>query len=331
VIEFGEAVAAREARKPTKKAAERREQYSIQRPTAENATLFDDEVLAPAPAGLTPLDQHVIFLARAIQKHAGTQFEKTLGHVKAEKLAHLAEGYLGVDFGRQPIKDAAGPVDFPHLKAVIARGRALGAFEDVRRQGDIEGYLFVPLPSLSKVAGRMQEAFGEAAARADKLINDLTGLNSHEIEAIATLYAVWNDSLRDGEHPTDDRIFAQFWAWHSSKSNFQLGELRTWLAWMREAKLVPTGQARSTDEKRSAGETTSGRSDGQRIWMSAEQDQTYARLQSLLVDRDVITSGDAQAALGLDAAGVRPLLRRLVEEKLAIVEGEKRGTRYRKV
>ena len=39
------------------------------------------------------------------------------------------------------------------------------------------------------------------------------------------------------------------------------------------------------------------------------------------------TSSDAQAATGLDA-GVRPLLHRLVVEGAAMVEGQKRETRY---
>ena len=51
----------------------------------------------------------------------------------------------------------------------------------------------------------------------------------------------------------------------------------------------------------------------------------------LLAARGAIISGDAQAALGLDAAGMRPLLKRLVDEGLAAVEGKKRGTQYRKV
>lgn len=56
---------------------------------------------------------------------------------------------------------------------------------------------------------------------------------------------------------------------------------------------------------------------------------SYERLKALLAERGAITSGDAQAALGIAATAVRPLLRRLVEEGLARQEGEKRGTRYR--
>jgi Fic family protein len=57
----------------------------------------------------------------------------------------------------------------------------------------------------------------------------------------------------------------------------------------------------------------------------------YAQLTELLRERGVITSADAQALLGLDAVAVRSLLKQLVDEGLAVVEGEKRGTRYRRL
>lgn len=58
--------------------------------------------------------------------------------------------------------------------------------------------------------------------------------------------------------------------------------------------------------------------------------EDYERMKDLLRERGEITSQDAQEILGLDAAGVRPYLRRLVAEGLAIVEGHRRGTRYRR-
>lgn len=64
---------------------------------------------------------------------------------------------------------------------------------------------------------------------------------------------------------------------------------------------------------------------------SSDQAGDYDRLKALLAAQVVVTSGSAQEALGLDAAAVRPLLRRLVDEGLARQEGERRGTRYRKL
>jgi hypothetical protein len=44
----------------------------------------------------------------------------------------------------------------------------------------------------------------------------------------------------------------------------------------------------------------------------------------------VISSRDAQEATGLDAGGVRPHLKRLVEEGRAVTEGRRRGMKYRR-
>jgi predicted ArsR family transcriptional regulator len=51
----------------------------------------------------------------------------------------------------------------------------------------------------------------------------------------------------------------------------------------------------------------------------------------LLRSRGVITSSDAQQATGLDAAGVRPHLQQLVQQGLAVTEGQRRGMRYRRL
>jgi uncharacterized Zn finger protein len=53
-----------------------------------------------------------------------------------------------------------------------------------------------------------------------------------------------------------------------------------------------------------------------------------SRLLNLLRKRGSIDNAAARAITGLDAAGVRPLLQRLVADGHARVEGQKRGTRY---
>ena len=54
----------------------------------------------------------------------------------------------------------------------------------------------------------------------------------------------------------------------------------------------------------------------------------YTTLVQCLRSKGRLASADAQAVTRLDAAGVRPLLHRLVAEGLAKAEGQKRGTRY---
>jgi len=61
----------------------------------------------------------------------------------------------------------------------------------------------------------------------------------------------------------------------------------------------------------------------------ATPSEAYETIRRLLETQHVITSQDAQKATGLDAATVHPHLQRLVQEGLAAVEGERRGTKYR--
>ena len=64
---------------------------------------------------------------------------------------------------------------------------------------------------------------------------------------------------------------------------------------------------------------------------SPSSNGAFTTITELLRSRGVITSSDAQQATGLDAAGVRPYLQQLVQQGLAVTEGQRRGMRYRRV
>jgi hypothetical protein len=118
--------------------------------------------LVPAAA---MLDDYAVFAARVVQRHQGTPHASSLGHVKLEKIAHLAEGWGGVELGRRPQRKPRGPVDFELLEHVIARGRELDAFDAPQRESAEWGYKFVALPRLDDLAARLGDTFGASAAR----------------------------------------------------------------------------------------------------------------------------------------------------------------------
>ena len=64
---------------------------------------------------------------------------------------------------------------------------------------------------------------------------------------------------------------------------------------------------------------------------SPSANSAFTTIAELLRSRGVITSSDAQQATGLDAAGVRPHLQQLVQQGLAVTEGQRRGMRYRRL
>jgi hypothetical protein len=267
-----------------------------------------------AKPSVSPTDRHVFLLARIVQKHEGTPHQATLGSVKAEKIAHLVEAMTGIDLGREPLRDAAGPVDYPHLRKVFHRAEKLFAFQAVARQ-DHEGYRFKPQSGLGKASRRLDEVLGEATAEADRIIDFFVSANTQQAEIVATLYAVWNDLLAEGAAPDDSAIIDGFYAWHSSKAAVERPRLEAALVWMREHGFVPTGKAKLS--KHATGDAMPV--DG----------EAFTKLRGVLEERKVISSADAQAATGLSAPELRPLLQRLVDEGHATREGKARGTKYR--
>lgn len=287
------------------------------------------------------LDAYAIFAARVVQQHQGTPTARTLGHVKLEKIAHLAEPYAGVDLGRRPWAMPRGPADFDLLRQVIERGRELNAFDAPAREGSEWGYQFIALQELDALAGRLDEVFGAQAARLNRLVELLVPLKSRQAEAVATLYAVWNNLLRAGERPDDEQIFAAFRTFHPKKERFQPAVLVRWLGWMREHGIVPDGSARPTLPANQRGVTTAHEVAAAapaalagparptaKMPVTYDTDDSYVAAAALLAEHGALTNGDLQAALGLDGASARALLKRLVAEGLARQEGERRGARY---
>jgi hypothetical protein len=89
---------------------------------------------------------------------------------------------------------------------------------------------------------------------------------------------------------------------------------------------VPTARAAPT---KAHGEAI-GKTARLRVKGSAVGEDIYVTVVALLEERGVISSRDAQEATGLDAGGVRPHLKRLVEEGRAVTEGRRRGMKYRR-
>ena len=94
--------------------------------------------------GISPTDLQAGITAITIVKHTEKGYLETLGHVKTEKIIHLSEYILGLDFERNPVKDAAGPNDFPHAKKVESRA-AKARFYTVSRKetGREAGYSYL--------------------------------------------------------------------------------------------------------------------------------------------------------------------------------------------
>lgn len=174
---------------------------------------------------------------------------KNFGRVKLQKLIYLAEVHAGIyELAGNYVRQAAGPLA-PHLLSETERGMDAGGFyRTVPPTSEGDGYIYSRIGKVGAHSDQLAALLGARAATLTRLIDRFKDYDTRQVEAITTLYAVWNDALIDGETPTDDRIIrGVLEEWHPEKKNkFTATDLKPWLAWMRRNDVVPTGTGSRT-------------------------------------------------------------------------------------
>ncbi len=75
-------------------------------------------------------------------------------------------------------------------------------------------------------------------------------LNTRKSEIIATLYAVWNNMLLDGEAIADSKIIEDAKNWHEEKKHIKHAQWEWGLKYMRDYNFTPSGTGRHTKPQR---------------------------------------------------------------------------------
>lgn len=176
--------------------------------------------------------------------------QATFGRVKFQKIAFLAEAHVGIsELAGSYTREAAGPLDRVLIEEMESGARSIAGIEHEQPGG--AGTTVSYRLGQQRGAHRQELAqwLGEdRTAKLYKLIGDFAALSTKEAEAVATLYGVWNDALREGASPSDDDIISGFLNdWHPEKrAKFRASELPEWLGWMRRHGIVPTGSGPKT-------------------------------------------------------------------------------------
>lgn len=197
--------------------------------------------------GISATDLQAGITAIALQMHI-KQNQHSFHHVKAEKIVHLAEYILNIDLERNPIKDAAGPNDFPHAKKVEHRASMAG-FYTVHKNG--EHYDYQQGRSINKLVQKVQNILGEATNVLSKLIDALVPLSTQQAEIVATVYAAWNNLiLGQGIFSDEDIVFEARENWHTKKQDIPREKFFNAIKWMRANELlIPKGNGKIVTKK----------------------------------------------------------------------------------
>ncbi|WAH63307.1 restriction endonuclease subunit S [Xanthomonas hortorum] len=189
--------------------------------------------------------QAVDFSAYLISKLAS---QRTFGRVAHMKLLFLADSHLGLGLMDGYRRHAAGPLDTT-IYRVEERAAQEGLYStsiEVLKSGQ-EKVSYHIGANISRSIETAASALGAAQKKLDRLIALFEGRKTDDLEAVATLYAVWNDALAGGLHPNDEWLISEFRGnWHEAKERFTPDILGKWLGWMRDNGLVPTGNSAVT-------------------------------------------------------------------------------------
>ena len=174
---------------------------------------------------------------------------KTFGRVALMKHEYLAEAHIGAILDGQYQRQAAGPLDswvYRFEEDAIREGW-FTVGETKMRDGH-KKIIYRKGAELDAKASAAFAALPQAQRdELDRVLALLGGKPTEEVEIIATLFAVWNDSLIDGHSPSDENIVTGFREhWHEKKQKFAAKSLHVWLDWMRRNGLVPTGRGPRT-------------------------------------------------------------------------------------
>jgi len=183
-------------------------------------------------------------LAFAYRRHQMQSQQQTYGRVKAQKSLHLVESIGGIDLGRQPMKDAAGPNDFPHMLRAEEWAEAQGFFKFVLRASG-NGYDFKKLANYDTLWADAIAATKPVATALEKAIDPIVPMVSLDAEVFATVHAAWNNLIRDGAAVTDDTIVkAARDDWHSAKLKIPEHKFRDAIRTIKAKDMEPDGSAK---------------------------------------------------------------------------------------
>jgi type I restriction enzyme, S subunit len=198
--------------------------------------------------GITTTDLHAGILAMAFEQHETKGKLKLFTHVKGEKIAHMIEARLGIDLGRAPVKDAAGPNDFPHLKRVEHRARKANFFDFKRVDG--AAYQVQKLRGFTQLIAKTRAVLADRLEEVEDLLSWMLRMDVQQAEIVATVFAAWNNLLLDGRRPTDEQIvFEARENWHPDKLRLDRHRFFKAVEWLREEGIVPEGKGKWVGNK----------------------------------------------------------------------------------
>jgi len=218
-------------------------QSLLRRAFAGELTTHKRTASAPANDNFATPEFAAQVLAFAHSRHVALARAANFGHVKAQKTLHAVEAIGGLELGRRPIRDAAGPNDFAHMRQAEDWARKQGFFEFVQRTNG--GYDFRQLGNYDALLDEAMQRLEQAGATAKRAVELLVDMDSDFAEIVVTTHAAWNNLILDQATITDDAIVqAARDDWHRDKLRHDKSRFHDAIRFIRTNGIEPDGSAK---------------------------------------------------------------------------------------
>ena len=193
----------------------------------------------PVPITAVMVDPNVILLGK-LPKLLSEQ----KGKIYNQKVLYLLNIYLGLNLDVQYYRYKHGPYDLKldsYIDTLTENGWCVKIDNNGAENLGIG-------PNYGAFEEKFGSHFSEYDAEINKLIQFVQPMKRTQLERVATLFAVWNDMILDGNSaPTDAEIVSEVMSgWTENKAN---SAYETWLNTLNKMKLhhiVPKGQGLHT-------------------------------------------------------------------------------------
>ena len=164
--------------------------------------------------------------------------------IKFQKLQYLAEQIIEEDLDWNYYRQSAGPYDNKFMHSVFYRLEKNNWFKKC-------GNKYQPLGKVNDIDKYYQNYFGDKSDKLNKLFGLLQRGTEKFCEAVATIYAVWNNHIILKQEFNKEQIKTDFFDWSNRKTIvFTEEEFEKALVWMQNHEIVPTGFGNLIKEKK---------------------------------------------------------------------------------
>ena len=161
--------------------------------------------------------------------------ERTLGHLKLQKLMYLCQNSISMDLHTNFLKQAMGPYDPKLMRSIDKQLKDNKWFFYQTKE-------FPKYKIMERAGGHKQWFeiyFREQLFDIDYLIEKFRYATTNQIEIVATIFACWKEIKDNKEIFSNELIIKKFYAWHKDKEKYERSRIINAIDWMTKENIYP--------------------------------------------------------------------------------------------